>query len=38
MQVECGGGSAIDAFEETDELLLTVARHAVADDLAVEQA
>jgi len=37
VQVESGRGLLVDALEETDELLMAVARHAVADDAAVER-
>ena len=38
MQIEAGRGLGVDSLEEPDELLMPMARHAVADDLAVEHA
>lgn len=38
MQIEFGRGVAIDLFEKAQELLMPMARHTVADHLAVEQA
>src|SRR3990170_3469222 len=37
MQVEFGRRFGVDLLEETDELLVPMARHAVADHLPVEQ-
>ena len=38
MKVETGRSLGVDLFEKADELLMPMARHAVADDLAVEHA
>ena len=38
MQIEFGRGLDVDLLEETDELLMPMARHAVANHLAVEHA
>ena len=37
VNVQIGQGLAVDPVEETNELLVAVALHAVADDLAIEQ-
>jgi hypothetical protein len=37
MHLPSGRGFAVDLVEEADELLMPVAAHALADDLAVEQ-
>ncbi len=36
MDVQVGQGSALDPVQETNELLVAMALHALADDLAVE--
>src|SRR3990167_6857225 len=38
MQIECGRGLDVDLLEEADELLMPMARHALANHLAVEHA
>lgn len=38
MQVDLGRGFGVDLFEEADEFLMPMPRHAVADHLAIEHA